>query len=63
MQTYWIILILTLNSTLILTLNVPIYGFKYQSMICMINRADYHLPGHHVNIIQLSNYNNSYPHA
>ena len=35
MHTYWIILILTLISTLNLTLNVPIYKFKYQSMIIM----------------------------
>ena len=32
MHTYWIILILTLISTLIPTLNVPPYKFKYQSM-------------------------------
>ena len=63
MHTYWIILILTLISTL----NVPICKFKYQNMIimqinsiCMINCADYHLSDHHANIIQLSN---SYPHA
>ena len=63
MHTYWIILILTLISTL----NVPICKFKYQNMIimqinniCMINYADYHLSDHHANIIQLSN---SYPHA
>ena len=32
MHTYWIILSLTLISTLIPTLNVPIYKFKYQGM-------------------------------
>ena len=63
MQTYWIILILTLILTLIPTLNVPIYKFKYQSMICMINSADYHLPDHHVNIIQLSNSTHMYLHS
>ena len=63
MDTYWIILILTLIS------NVPICKFKYKSMIimhiticliimqitiCMINCADYHLPDHDANIVQLS---------
>ena len=46
MRTYWIILI----STLIPTLNVPIYKFKYQSIIIMqiINHyADYHLFDHY----------------
>ena len=57
MCTYWIILILTLISTL----NVPICKIKYQNMIimqinsiCMINCAEHHLPDHHANIIQLS---------
>ena len=36
MHTYWIILILTLISTLIPTLNVPIYKFQYQCMFCVI---------------------------
>ena len=32
-------------------------------MICMINSADYHLPDHHVNIIQLSNSTHMYLHS
>ena len=35
MHIYWIILILTLILTLIPALNVPIYKFKYQSMVIM----------------------------
>ena len=41
MRTYWIILILTLISTLIPTLNVPIYKFKYQ-------RISYHYANHYL---------------
>ena len=51
MYTYWIILILTLTPTL----NVPICLIIMQITICMINHADYHLPDHDANIVQLSN--------
>ena len=54
MHTYWIILILTLISTLIPTVNVPIYKFKYQSIsyhyanhYLLDHYADYHLFYHY----------------
>ena len=65
MNTYWIILILTLISTL----NIPICKFKYQRYDHYTNQhlfdhyadqhlfdhcSDHHLADHHANIIQLS---------
>ena len=55
MHTYWIILI----PTLIPTLNVPIYKFKYQSMFDH-HANQQHLSDHHANIIQLSKVNLMY---
>ena len=49
MHTYWIILILTLISTLIPTLNVPIYKFKYQSI--SYHYANYYLLDHYADYL------------
>ena len=54
MHRYWIILFLTLILTLIATLNVPIYQFKYKSIsyhyanhYLLDHYADYHLFYHY----------------
>ena len=51
MHTYWIILILTLISTLIPIPDVPIYKFKYQGMFD--HYVNHHLYDHCANLIMM----------